>query len=75
MGSEIGISRSSAGASFWPPAEHEWVTVGDRRWCLGCVIFQRHTAGAWRPWTSVACAETTPHAQAERATARNKETP
>jgi hypothetical protein len=41
---------------------HEFVTVGARRWCLGCDLFQCRRSAAW---PSVgACPCTTPYAQA-----------
>ncbi len=27
---------------------HEYITVGARRWCMGCNTFQRRRNGVWR---------------------------
>lgn len=42
--------------------EHEFLTVGERRWCVNCDLFQvRHSDS----WPSIAdCPRTTPRAQA-----------
>ena len=51
---------------------HEWITVGDRRWCLGCSAFQWRTAcdHDWQPWklSAYACPRDTPYAQRQSAT-------
>ena len=43
---------------------HEYITVGSRRWCLGCNTFQRFRGGKWRddeeligPWPGYARTE------------------
>jgi hypothetical protein len=28
--------------------DHEYITVGARRWCIGCNTFQRFRGGKWR---------------------------
>jgi hypothetical protein len=28
--------------------EHDYITVGARRWCMGCNTFQRRRNGKWR---------------------------
>lgn len=40
---------------------HEWIDVGDRRWCVGCDLFQSRKAG--REWAkSGLCPRYTPYA-------------
>lgn len=36
--------------------DHEWLTVLDRRWCLGCSAFQsRHPQAGWMPYAGAWC--------------------
>ncbi len=41
---------------------HEFITVGHRRWCVNCDLFQTERDGQWKP-TSRNCPRTTPHAR------------
>lgn len=50
--------------------EHEFVTVKDRRWCLGCDLFQTHKVISnmglrcgWVPIKYGPCPRNTPYAQ------------
>lgn len=45
---------------------HDFVTVGARRWCLGCDLFQHASRVGWVPTTGEVCAETTPYARKDR---------
>ena len=45
-------------------AEHEFLTVGARRWCVNCKLFQSKRDGAW-PDAFTNCPRTTPHAKAQ----------
>lgn len=43
---------------------HEWLEVGDRRWCLGCDLFQVRPKGhAFFPTPRKPCPRNTPYAQ------------
>jgi hypothetical protein len=46
---------------------HEWITVLNRRWCLGCDAFQsRRDAGPmtqWKPSVAAECQRYTPFAK------------
>jgi len=48
-------------------AGHEWITVTNRRWCLGCSAFQWRTAEDHdlQPWrrSAGACPRDTPYAE------------
>jgi hypothetical protein len=42
---------------------HEWLEVGDRRWCLGCSLFQAKPKGAvYFPTPRKPCPRNTPYA-------------
>jgi hypothetical protein len=44
-------------------SDHDWITVRNRRWCLGCDLFQ--STGAEQPFPIprvLACPRTTPYA-------------
>ena len=38
-------------------AEHDWLAVGNRRWCLTCDVFQsqRDKDAPWRPVSPKVC--------------------
>lgn len=46
--------------------EHEWVTLRERRWCLGCYAFGTRRAET-DPWSrsSLMCPRNTPRARRE----------
>lgn len=47
-------------------AAHEFITIGNRRWCLGCDLFQQRSDRAVdfaKP--SKGCARSTPRARAD----------
>lgn len=41
--------------------DHEWITVGLRRWCLGCHAFQVQKNG-WKGIAGAYCPRSTPYA-------------
>jgi len=43
--------------------EHHFITVGSRRWCLGCDLFQTLKAERWVPLGSFKCGRYTPWAR------------
>jgi hypothetical protein len=43
-------------------SDHEWIEVGDRRWCLGCSLFQQR-AGTAFPTPRTHCPRDTPYAK------------
>lgn len=50
---------------------HEFITVKNRRWCLGCDLFQqKQPTAAFFPTPRKPCPETTPHARIKREKAR-----
>lgn len=48
---------------------HEWLQVGNRRWCLGCDAYQsrrdERATTPWRPGISAVCPRYTPYARAQ----------
>lgn len=48
-------------------ADHEWITIGNRRWCLTCSGHQWRvgTSAKWGPRISLLCTRDTPYAEAE----------
>ena len=48
-----------------PPVPHEWLTVGARRWCLGCDVWQRRRRGEDWPPVLAGCPRSTPYAWRE----------
>lgn len=51
--------------------QHEFIEVGNRRWCLGCSMFQNRRGGAHpEPWREPAseCPRNTPYAEAKERT-------
>jgi hypothetical protein len=42
--------------------EHEWITVGRRRWCKCCEAYQM-LDGAWHPAAPTPCPANTPYAR------------
>lgn len=44
-------------------AEHEFITVGERRWCVNCELFHKRLNTGW-PSTAANCRRTTPRAKA-----------
>ncbi len=49
------------------PREHEWITVGKRRWCMGCDAFQKQKgeSGWWTGFAQFSCPRDTPYAKGE----------
>lgn len=45
--------------------DHQWIEVGQRRWCMTCDSFQMKTnpSGEWKGWAGAYCQRTTPYAK------------
>jgi hypothetical protein len=44
--------------------DHEWIEVGNRRWCITCAAFQSRSkpGDSWRPMVKLHCDHDAPYA-------------